>query len=73
MVSFQAVCFFQFRQIVDNNNMAATFQYKVIAITGGGSGIGAALANDFATAGAIVVIVNLKGSKDVVKSFTQQQ
>jgi NAD(P)-dependent dehydrogenase (short-subunit alcohol dehydrogenase family) len=46
------------------------FQDKIVVVTGGGSGIGAALSNAFADAGAIVVVVDLRGSQQVVQSLS---
>jgi NAD(P)-dependent dehydrogenase (short-subunit alcohol dehydrogenase family) len=49
------------------------FQDKVVVITGGGSGIGAALARAFDHAGAIVVVVDLRGSETVAQSLNQKR
>jgi NAD(P)-dependent dehydrogenase (short-subunit alcohol dehydrogenase family) len=45
------------------------FQNKVVVITGGGSGIGAALARAFDQEGAIVAVADLKGADKVAKSL----
>jgi NAD(P)-dependent dehydrogenase (short-subunit alcohol dehydrogenase family) len=48
-------------------------QDKVVVITGGGSGIGAALARAFDHARAIVVVADLRGSETVAKSLNQKR
>ena len=42
------------------------FVNKIVVVTGGGSGIGAALCKAFATAGAIVMVVDKNGSEEQV-------
>jgi NAD(P)-dependent dehydrogenase (short-subunit alcohol dehydrogenase family) len=45
------------------------FQNKVVVVTGGGSGIGAALARAFDQEGAIVAVSDLKGADQVAQSL----